>query len=121
MRDGRRALAIIQGLIDRGLRTFDALETMAMAQAEVGQFSAAVTWQRDAMAAAERPAGLGVAGLMAGNLRLYEAGKPCRTPWRPDEPLEFQGAARRPCAGRWPRRGITMRPRTAPCRTPWRD
>ena len=73
VRDGRRALAIVQRLIDKGLRTLDALETMAMAQAEMGQFSAAVMWQRDAMAAAERLAGLGVAGLMAGNLRLYEA------------------------------------------------
>jgi tetratricopeptide (TPR) repeat protein len=102
VRDGRRALAIMQGLVDRGLRTFDALETMAMAQAEVGQFSAAVMWQRDAMAAAERQAGLGIAGLMAGNLRLYEAGKPCRTPWRADEPLEFQGSGPDPAldAGR---------------------
>ncbi len=102
VRDGRRALAIMQGLIDRGVRTSEALETMAMAQAEVGQFSAAVMWQRDAMAAAERTAGLGVAGIMADNLRLYEAGKPCRTPWRPDEPLEFQGTAADPAldAGR---------------------
>jgi tetratricopeptide (TPR) repeat protein len=102
VRDGRRALAMIQGLIDRGVRTSDALETMAMAQAEVGQFSAAVTWQRDAMAAAERTAGLGVAGIMADNLRLYEAGKPCRTPWRPDEPLEFLSTAADPAldAGR---------------------
>jgi tetratricopeptide (TPR) repeat protein len=102
VRDGRRALAMIQGLIDRGVRTSDALETMAMAQAEVGQFSAAVMWQRDAMAAAERTAGLGVAGIMADNLRLYEAGKPCRTPWRPDEPLEFLSTAADPAldAGR---------------------
>ena len=96
VRDGRRALAITQGAIDRGVRTVDVLETMAMAQAEVGQFSAAIMWQRDAMAAAERVAGLGVAGLMAGNLRLYEAGKPCRTPWRLDEPLEFQSTASDP-------------------------
>ena len=75
---------------------------MAMAQAEVRQFSAAVMWQRDAMSAAERTAGLGVAGLMADNLRLYESGKPCRTPWRPDEPLEFASTAGDPAldAGR---------------------
>ena len=79
---------------------------MAMAQAEVRQFSAAVMWQRDAMSAARRTAGLGVAGLMADNLRLSQSGKPCRTPWRPDEPLEFAEHRRRSCAGRWPRRGI---------------
>lgn len=102
VRDGQRALAIVQGLVDRGIRTVDSLETMAMAQAEVGQFSAAITWQRDAMATAERQAGLGVAGLMASNLRLYEAGKPCRTPWRSDEALEFQSGGSEPAldAGR---------------------
>src|SRR6185503_18402711 len=51
-RDGRRALSMAQGLIDRGPRSVEALETMAMAQAEVGQYSAAVTWQRDAIEAA---------------------------------------------------------------------
>jgi tetratricopeptide (TPR) repeat protein len=102
VRDGRRALTLAQGLLDKGLRGFDALETMAMAQAEVGQFSGAVMWQRDAIATAERAAGPGVAQRITDNLRLYESGKPCRTPWRPDEPLEFQGAgpeapeARRP-------------------------
>jgi tetratricopeptide (TPR) repeat protein len=89
-RDGRRALAIVQGLVDKGLRTFDVLETMAMAQAEVGQFSGAAMWQRDAIAAAGQAAGPGVAARIADNLTLYEARKPCRTPWRPDEPLEFQ-------------------------------
>jgi tetratricopeptide (TPR) repeat protein len=91
VRDGRRAVAIAQGLVDRGLRSFETLETMAMAQAEVGQFSGAVMWQRDAIATAERTADRGVAARITDNLELYEAGKPCRTPWRPDEPLEFQG------------------------------
>jgi hypothetical protein len=63
---------------------------MAMAQAEVGQFSGAAMWQRDAIAAAERTAGHVVAERITDNLKLYEAGRPCRTPWRPDEPLEFQ-------------------------------
>jgi tetratricopeptide (TPR) repeat protein len=93
VRDGRRALSIVQSLLDRGLRGFDVLETMAMAQAEVGQFSGAATWQRDAIATAERTAGRAVAERITDNLRLYDARKPCRTPWRPDEPLEFQGAA----------------------------
>ena len=90
VRDGRRALSMAQGLLDKGLRSFDALETMAMAQAEVGQFSGAAMWQRDAIATAEREAGRTVAERITDNLKLYEAGRPCRTPWRPDEPLEFQ-------------------------------
>jgi tetratricopeptide (TPR) repeat protein len=93
VRDGRRAVEIAQGLINKGLRTFDVLETLAMAQAEVGQFSEAARWQRDAIATAERTAGHGIAERITDNLRLYEARKPCRTPWRPDEPLEFQMAA----------------------------
>ena len=92
VRDGRRALSMAQGLVDKGLRSFDVLETMAMAQAEAGQFSGAAMWQRDAIAAAERTAGHVVAERITDNLKLYEAGRPCRAPWRTDEPLEFQGA-----------------------------
>jgi tetratricopeptide (TPR) repeat protein len=93
VRDGRQALSIAQGLIDKGIRGVEALETMAMAQAEAGQYSAAVTWQRDAIDTAVRTGERGIADLIADNLRLYQAGKPCRTPWRPDEPLEFQGSS----------------------------
>jgi tetratricopeptide (TPR) repeat protein len=91
VRDGKRAMAIIQDLVgSRGLRSSDALETMAMAQAESGQFSSATTWQREAIAAASRAGERGIAERIADNLKLYEAGRPCRTPWREDEPLEFQ-------------------------------
>jgi tetratricopeptide (TPR) repeat protein len=93
VRDPRRALVIAQRLVDSGLRSYEALETMAMAQAEAGQYSAAVMWQRDAIDAATRIGGPGLGARIADNLRLYEARKPCRTPWRPDEPLEFQGSS----------------------------
>jgi tetratricopeptide (TPR) repeat protein len=92
VRDGRRALSIAQGLIDMGIRTVEALETMAMAQAEAGQYSAAVMWQRDAIDTAAGTGERGIADRIADNLKLYQAGKPCRTPWRLDEPLEFQGS-----------------------------
>jgi len=91
VRDGRRALSIMQGLVDKGLRTFDALETMAMAQAEVGQYTGAAMWQREAIATADKAGEQGIAERIADNLRLYEMSKPCRTPWRADEPLEFEG------------------------------
>ena len=55
-------------------------------------------WQREAIAAAEQSGDRGIAQRIADNLRLYEARKPCRTPWRPDEPLEFQP----PTRGAWP-------------------
>ena len=51
---------------------------MAMAAAETGQYGDAVRWQRQALEAA---AGVGRRELMerlAANLKLYEAGRPCR-------------------------------------------
>jgi tetratricopeptide (TPR) repeat protein len=89
VRDGRRALRFAQAVL-RQVRTSDTLETMAMAQAELGQFTEAVTWQKQAIAAAEQAGERESAARIADNLRLYEARKPCRTPWRPGEPLEFQ-------------------------------
>jgi len=89
VRDGRRAVTTVQPVIAQ-VRTSDMLETMAMAQAEVGQFTEAVRWQKDAIATAEASGARAVAQRIADNLQLYESRKPCRTPWRPDEPLEFQ-------------------------------
>ncbi len=89
VRDGRRALATIQPAIAL-VRASDILETMAMAQAELGQFTEAVTWQKEAIAAAERSGQRTVAERITDNLRLYESRKPCRTPYRADEPIEFQ-------------------------------
>ena len=89
VRDGRRAVATVQPVVAQ-VRNRDTLETMAMAQAETGQFSEAVTWQKDAIAAAQQTNGPEIAQRIADNLRLYESRTPCRTPWRPDEPIEFQ-------------------------------
>jgi tetratricopeptide (TPR) repeat protein len=80
VRDGRRALAIVERLL-KGPATTELGETLAMAFAELGQFDQAVRVQRDVMAANQR-AGLPDAGLaMAANLELYESRKPSRSPW----------------------------------------
>ena len=80
VRDGRRALKIVQTLLKRSAST-ELGETLAMAFAELGQFDQAVRVQRDVIAANER-AGLPDAALeMAANLKLYESRKPSRTPW----------------------------------------
>jgi tetratricopeptide (TPR) repeat protein len=89
VRDGQRAIATAQSVIAQ-VRATETLETMAMAQAETGQFTEAVRWQQDAIAAAERNGQRGIAERIADNVRLYESRKPCRTPWRADEPIEFQ-------------------------------
>jgi tetratricopeptide (TPR) repeat protein len=94
VRDGRRAASVIQPVVSQ-IRASDVLETMAMVQAELGQFTEAVRWQQDAIASAEKAGSPGIAQRITDNLRLYEARRPCRTPYRPDEPIEFQptGAA----------------------------
>jgi len=89
VRDGRRAASLIQPVVAQ-VRARDILETMGMAQAELGQFTEAVTWQREAIAAAEKIGERGIAQRITDNLKLYESRKPCRTPWRSDEPIEFQ-------------------------------
>jgi thioredoxin-like negative regulator of GroEL len=76
IRDGRRALAVMEALTDEQLRK-DGGETMAMALAEVGRYDA-VAWQRSAITAAERANQPDVAMRMTENLKLYEKGRPCR-------------------------------------------
>jgi len=89
VRDGRRAHEIGQTLLSRQPRTIELAETMAMASAEMGQYAAAVQLQREAIEAAERTGQRDAMKRLADNLERYLAGRPCRTPWRADEPIEF--------------------------------
>jgi len=81
VRDGTRALAILQGLGIERRWTVPMAETMAMALAEVGRFDEAAQWQRDAMAEAKKTGADPLLPRLAGNLRLYEQRRPCRLPW----------------------------------------
>ena len=62
-----------------------------MTAAELGNFEKAAEIQRSVMNATRR------AGLdndlrrMTVNLRLYESGRPCRTPWPNDDPVHTLG------------------------------
>ena len=89
VRDGRRAMVIAQMLLDRLPRTIELAETMAMTSAEVGQYSDAVLWQQQAIDAAGHAGRRDLMERLTGNLKLYQANRPCRTPWRSDEPIEF--------------------------------
>jgi tetratricopeptide (TPR) repeat protein len=89
VRDGQRALVILQALATHQQRTIELAETMAMASAEVGQYLAAVQTQREAIEAAARTGRRDIRDRLTDNLTRYEAGRPCRTPWRDDEPIEF--------------------------------
>jgi tetratricopeptide (TPR) repeat protein len=85
VRDGPAAEALMRGLLAKEQRTGALAEMMAMTMAELGQFGEAATWQRDAVADAER-AGKGErARSLAQTLSLYERRRPCRTPWRADD------------------------------------
>ena len=92
-RDGRRALALVQGLVAEGYRTAGVAETMGMAMAELGRFAEAVEWQGRAMQAAADSGRSDVARGMTANLALYQRNQPCRTPWRDDEPEYNPGPA----------------------------
>jgi tetratricopeptide (TPR) repeat protein len=86
VRDGKRALAMSQELAKSSPNT-EVGETMAMALAEVGAYSDAVAVQRDVMETA-RKAGLDAdVQRMSATLRLYESGRPSRTPWPADHPI----------------------------------
>lgn len=84
IRDGAKALAVMQALSEKEQR-LDLGETMGMVLAEVGRYDEAAAWQRGAIASARQAGQKDLADHMAERLRLYEARKPCRTPWRDDE------------------------------------
>jgi len=84
VRDGRRAMSLAEDVLKQG-RTLDLGATVAMAFAEMGQFAQAAAVQRDLIAAAEKAGLRDVVTRLAGNLKLYERGEPCRTPWTLDE------------------------------------
>jgi tetratricopeptide (TPR) repeat protein len=86
-RDGRQALSMAQQLEAAmgEAKTTQLGETLAMAFAEVGNFAEAAAVQRSVLNAASR-AGLSPdVRRMSANLRLYERGQACRTPWQANE------------------------------------
>jgi hypothetical protein len=60
-------------------------ETMAMALAETGQFDDAVKWQSEAVSSASESRREDLVRQLSANLRLYQNGQPCRTPWTLDD------------------------------------
>jgi tetratricopeptide (TPR) repeat protein len=86
VRDGARALALVKPLAE-GQRSPAVVETMAMALAETGRFDEAVRWQTEALSLARRAGRSDLVPNLTANLRLYEAHRPCRTPWTDDDPV----------------------------------
>jgi len=88
VRDGMRAMAIVEELF-KGTKTTALGETLAMALAEVGQYEEAAKIQRGVLDATRRAQG--DVRQMTANLRRYEQGMPCRTPWADDDPIHSPG------------------------------
>jgi tetratricopeptide (TPR) repeat protein len=91
VRDGARALAIMNGLM-KTQQSLGTAETMAMTLAELGRFDEAVQWQRQAVAAAAQLRLPDVTSRLTKNLQLYEMRRPCRVPWTDDDPVHRPGA-----------------------------
>ena len=84
-RDGQQALSLSEQLLPVIGKTTEMGETLAMAHAEAGNFNEAAAIQRGVLSAASR-AGLNAdVRRMSANLRLYERGQACRTPWQANE------------------------------------
>ena len=82
VRDGERAVEMAERLAAVAPRP-ETAASLAMAYAEVGRYSEAVLYQRQAIRAAEQQGLTAILDHLRSNLRSYEAGKPCRTPWPP--------------------------------------
>lgn len=91
IRNGRRALRLAQELLGTGRQGAELSETMAMALAEIGDFGAAVSWQRKAVEEARRTEDP-LLSSRERSLKQFEAEKPSREPWRTEEALEFPPA-----------------------------
>ena len=88
VRDGARAMALVQELM-KGNQTTVVGETMAMALAELGQFSDAVEVQKGVIAASQQAGAAQDVRRMTANLRLYERRQACRMPWPDDDPVHI--------------------------------
>jgi len=87
VRDGPAALALMRDVLAREPRGVGVDEMMAMTQAEIGQFGDAVTWQREAIAAAQPLGRPELVQRLTAGLHRYETRQPCRTPWFDDDDL----------------------------------
>jgi tetratricopeptide (TPR) repeat protein len=88
VRDGTRAMALVQELMKANKTTVIG-ETMAMALAELGQFSDAVDVQKGVIAAAEQGGAVQDVRRMTANLHLYKRRQPCRVPWPDSDPVHI--------------------------------
>jgi tetratricopeptide (TPR) repeat protein len=90
VRNGTQALSLAQQLLATD-KTTQLGETLAMAYAEVGIFSQAIEIQRGVMKAAAQAGLTPDVQRMETNLRLYERGQACRSPWQSNDAVFSPG------------------------------
>jgi len=80
-RDGRRALDLIEHIVDDEPMDLAQVQTVAMAHAALGDSRSAVEWQERAIEAARRLNRLELVGALEDNLARYREGRACDAPW----------------------------------------
>ena len=96
VRDGSRALSIVQTLERTTAPALTLVETAAMALAETGRFRDAAARQRQAIAMATQAGRMDLAARLTESLRRYESNMPSRTPWPDDDPVHLPRTSSRP-------------------------
>jgi tetratricopeptide (TPR) repeat protein len=85
LRDGRRALQIVDDLIRSGMSSTDLGETLAMALAEEGDFAQAARIQKQALQAVQQAGEVNLIKSMKSRLERYELGRSWNQPWASDD------------------------------------
>jgi len=95
VRDGRRALDLARALVAEE-RSLPHVAALAMAAAETGDYRVAVEWQQAGIEAATAAGRSDLLPELRENLERYRHGRPCRVPWRDDDPILAPGGGAGP-------------------------
>jgi len=102
VRDGRRALELLDQLVQGGQQNTDVGETIAMAMAELGEFEQAIRFQIQSIEVVQSAGQAELLVTMNERLRAYRESRPWREPWPDDDPSHRPPADAAPAP---PRRG----------------
>jgi cytochrome c-type biogenesis protein CcmH/NrfG len=100
VRDGSRALELLDGLVKAGQDSTDLGESLAMALAETGEFERAKQIQTQVVTLAGGSADPRMVRTMTARLESYVRNEPWREPWPADHPLHRPPADAAPVAPR---------------------
>jgi len=90
LRNGARSLQLVEKLLkSQPSPDFEVVETYAMAMASNGRLAEAAELQRRMIGTVESSGRHDLATVLQRNLKLYERGQACSTPWRDDDPIFF--------------------------------